>query len=155
MGWLTKVGGALGMTPADFSGSKEDIQTSFAQHLAAAQAAKAAQPPPTSITFGGHVFPVPQQGGNLASLGIPPAANAAGAVNQQIQQPQAPMMTPTPLATSVPMTLANLGLGGQSLQPPAQQNSSGFVSMIAPDGSVSQVDPAHIDHYTALGARMA
>ena len=86
--------------------------------------------------------------GNLRQLtGMPAAAPTPqgtpgpnpGQVN--FSSPQAPLTTPQ--GGIVPLQQSN-----------GPQNSSSFVMMRAPDGSMNQVDPAHVGYYQQLGAQV-
>lgn len=82
--------------------------------------------------------------GNLRQLtGLPAAAPAAAPAMASTGAPTAPGQRPAPPNTPIEGTAV-----------PRAQTASGFVTMQAPDGTTNQVDPAHVDYYTRLGAQI-
>ena len=68
-----------------------------------------------------------------------------------------------PATATAPSGMASTGAPNAVGQRPAPPNTpivgtavprSGFVTMIGPDGSPNQVDPAHVPYYTNLGAQV-
>ncbi len=83
--------------------------------------------------------------GNLRQLtGLPAAAPATAAPPMaSIGAPTAVGQRPAPPNTPIVGTAV-----------PRAQTSSGFVTMQAPDGTINQVDPAHVGYYQNLGAQI-